>query len=134
MPEIALKGYPRAGAVVLPLLAFGINYAKKILLTADKFGLDDLKNFNFPTRIFPSEELELETWNFVKNFSKHPFHVSSLIKAALTMMDKKIIKNCFELENTCAKAAHEKKDQDEIDSFIKSLYESYSTIFRFRNK
>lgn len=126
MPEIALKGYPRAGAVVLPLLAFGINYAKKILLTADKFGLDDLKNFNFPTRIFPSDRLEPETWNFVKNFSKHPFHVSSLIKSALTMMDKNIIKKCFELEDIFAEAAHEKKNQDEIDSFIQSLYDNNS--------
>ena len=126
MPEISLKGYPRAGAVVLPLLSFGINYAKKILLTADKIGLDDLKNFNFPTRIFTSERLELETWNFVKKFSKYPFHVSSLIKSALTMMDNNIIKRCFELEDIYAKAAHEKKSQDEIDLFIKRLRDENS--------
>lgn len=39
MPEIVLKGYPRAGAVVLPLLTFGLNYAKKILLTQIKLVL-----------------------------------------------------------------------------------------------
>ncbi len=125
MPEIALKGYPRAGAVVLPLLEFGINFAKKILLTADKFGIEELKNFNFPTRIFPPDKLEFETWNFVKNFSKHPFAISSLIKSALTIMDKNFIKKCFELEDVCGKAAHDKKSQDELDSFIEDLYHNY---------
>ena len=101
-------------------------YKRQILLTADKFGLDDLINFNFPTRVFPSDRLELETWNFVKKFSKHPFHISSLIKSALTMMDKNIIKGCFELEDLYAKVAQEKKSKDEIDSFIQSVYNGNS--------
>jgi len=126
MPEIVLKGYPRAGAVVLPLLAFGLNYAKKILLTADKVGIEELKSFNFPTRIFPPDELEFETRNFVKNLSKHPFAVSYLIKSALTIMDKNFVRRSFELENACGKAAHKKLSQDELDLLIKNLYKEYS--------
>ena len=126
MPEIVLKGYPRAGAVVLPLLAFGLNYAKKILLTADKVGIEELKSFNFPTRIFPPDDLELETWNFVKDLSKHPFAVSYLIKSALTIMDKNFVKRSFALENACGIAAHKKLSQDKLDLFIKNLYKEYS--------
>ena len=128
MPEMALKGYPRAGGVVLPLLEFGITFAKRILLTSDEIGLKELIRLNIPTRIFPPDDLEIETWNFMKSFSKHPLAISSLIKSSLTLMDKSYIKRCYELEETCGKAAYDQKSQDDLDSFIKYLNDNYSKL------
>ena len=40
MPEIAISIYPQTGATLLPLLAFGLTYAKNLLLTSDRIGLE----------------------------------------------------------------------------------------------
>ncbi|MBD3337946.1 MAG: hypothetical protein GF353_02480, partial [Candidatus Lokiarchaeota archaeon] len=87
MPEIAIAIYPQTGATILPLLAFGLNYAKKILLTSDEFGLDELKKLNFPTRVFPPDKLEVETKKFLRTFSKRTESFMYLIKSSLTLMN-----------------------------------------------
>ncbi|HEY0087679.1 MAG TPA: enoyl-CoA hydratase/isomerase family protein, partial [Candidatus Lokiarchaeia archaeon] len=51
LPEIAISAFPQTGATLLPLLAFGLSYAKNLLFTTDKIGVEELKNINFPTRI-----------------------------------------------------------------------------------
>jgi enoyl-CoA hydratase/carnithine racemase len=61
LPELAISAFPQTGATLLPLLAFGLSYAKHLLFTADKVGIEELKNINFPTRIFPLEDINANT-------------------------------------------------------------------------
>lgn len=125
MPEIAIAIYPQTGATILPLLAFGLNFAKYMLLTADKFGLEELKNLNFPTRIFPPDRLEIETKKFIRTFSKREPAFTFLIKSSLTLMNNKMIERWFDLEDECGKVAYEKRTMKELEDYIKDLFERY---------
>lgn len=128
LPEIAIQAFPQTGATLLPLLSFGLNYAKNLLYTTDQVGLDELKNINFPTRIFPLDQLEAETLSFVKQLSKYQTEFLFFIKSMLTIMNKAYIKSCFDLEDECGKVAYatEKKSMKELDDFIHGLYKKYS--------
>jgi enoyl-CoA hydratase/carnithine racemase len=125
LPEIAISAFPQTGATLLPLLSFGLTYAKNMLFTADKAGLEELKNINFPTRIFPLDSIDLETRKFLKVLTKHQTEFLFFIKSMLTIMNKAYIKSCFDLEDECGKLAHAKKSMKELDDFIKSLHEKY---------
>ncbi|MHA1257692.1 MAG: enoyl-CoA hydratase/isomerase family protein, partial [Promethearchaeota archaeon] len=48
MPEMALSMYPRALCMYLILRNFGLTFGKNIFLSSEKFGLDKLKNINYP--------------------------------------------------------------------------------------
>jgi 2-(1,2-epoxy-1,2-dihydrophenyl)acetyl-CoA isomerase len=125
LPEIAISAFPQTGATLLPLLGFGLTYAKNMLFTADKAGLDELKNINFPTRIFPLKSIDLETRKFLKILTKHQTEFLFFIKSMLTIMNKAYIKSCFDLEDECGKLAFSKKSMKELDAFIKTLHEKY---------
>ena len=127
LPEIAINAFPQTGATLLPLLAFGLSYAKNLLYTTDKFGVEELKNINFPTRIFPLDQLDTETLSFAKQLSKYQTEFLFFIKSMLTIMNKGYIKSCFDLEDECGKVAYakEKKSMKELDDFIKGLYKKY---------
>ena len=125
LPEIAISAFPQTGATLLPLLSFGLTYAKNMLFTADKVGLEELKNINFPTRIFPLDSIDLETRKFLKILTKHQTEFLFFIKSMLTIMNKAYIKSCFDLEDECGKVAHAKKSMKELDDFIKDLHKKY---------
>jgi len=125
LPEIAISAFPQTGATLLPLLSFGLSYAKNMLFTADKAGLEELKNINFPTRIFPLDSIDLETRKFLKILTKHQTEFLFFIKSMLTIMNKAYIKSCFDLEEECGKVAFKKKSMKELDDFIKDLYKKY---------
>ena len=59
LPELEISAFPQTGATLFPLLALGLSYAKYALFTADKIGLKELQNINFPTKVFPLEQLEV---------------------------------------------------------------------------
>ncbi len=128
LPEIAISAFPQTGATLLPLLAFGLNCAKNLLYTTDKVGIEELKNINFPTRIFPLDQLESETLSFVKQLSKYQTEFLFFIKSMLTIMNKAYIKSCFDLEDECAKIAYstEKKSMKELDDLIQDMYKKFS--------
>ena len=125
LPEIAISAFPQTGATLLPLLGFGLTYAKNMLFTADKTGLDELININFPTRVFPLDVIDLETRKFLKILTKHQTEFLFFIKTMLTIMNKAYIKSCFDLEDECGRVAHAKKSMKELDDFIKNLHEKY---------
>ena len=125
LPEIAISAFPQTGATLLPLLGFGLTFAKNMLFTADKAGLEELKNINFPTRVFPLDKIDLETRKFLKILTKHQTEFLFFIKSMLTIMNKAYIKSCFDLEDECGKVAFEKKSMKELDDFIKNLHEKY---------
>jgi enoyl-CoA hydratase/carnithine racemase len=125
LPEIAISAFPQTGATLLPLLSFGLTYAKNMLFTADKAGLEELKNINFPTRIFPLDSIDLETKKFLKILTKHQTEFLFFIKSMLSIMNKAYIKSCFDLEDECGKVAHAKKSMKELDDFIKDLHKKY---------
>jgi enoyl-CoA hydratase/carnithine racemase len=128
LPELAISAFPQTGATLLPLLAFGFSYAKYALFSADKIGLEELKKLNFPTRIFPLDQLNTETFNFAKQIAKYQTEFIFFTKSMLTIMNKAYIKSCLDLEDECGKAAYDKykKSMNELDEFIKSLYIKYS--------
>ncbi|MFW9949311.1 MAG: enoyl-CoA hydratase/isomerase family protein [Candidatus Thorarchaeota archaeon] len=128
LPELEISAFPQTGATLLPLLAYGFNYAKNLLFTADKVGLSELKNINFPTRIFPLERLDEETINFAKEISKYQSKFSIFTKRMLLMMHKGFIKSCFDLEDECGKVAYDNniKSLKEIDEFLNKIQEKYS--------
>lgn len=125
LPEITISAFPQTGATLLPLLGFGLSYAKNLLFTADKAGLEDLKNINFPTRIFPLDTIDLETRKFLKILTKHQTEFLFFIKSMLTIMNKAYIKSCFDLEDECGKVAYKKKSMKELDDIIKNLHENF---------
>ena len=127
LPELAISAFPQTGATLLPLLAFGLTYAKNLLFTTDKIGLEELKNINFPTRIFPLEELETETYNFAKQIAKYQKEFSFFTKTMLRIMNKAYIKSCMDLEDECGKVAYNPKKftMKELEDFIKDLNEKY---------
>ncbi|MFW9875079.1 MAG: enoyl-CoA hydratase/isomerase family protein [Candidatus Thorarchaeota archaeon] len=128
LPEIAISAFPQTGATLLPLLALGLTFAKNLLFTTDKFGIKELQNINFPTRIFPLNQLETETLSFVKDLSKYQTEFLFFIKSMLTIMNKNYIHSCFDLEDECGKVAYstDKKSMKELDDFIKEMYKKYS--------
>ncbi|MHA2180230.1 MAG: enoyl-CoA hydratase/isomerase family protein [Promethearchaeota archaeon] len=128
LPEIEIGAFPQTGATLIPLLAFGLDYAKTLLYTTDKVGVEELKNINLPTRIFPLDQLETETLTFTKNLSKHKIEFLIFIKSMLSIMNKANIKACFDLEDECGKVATaiERKSMKELDEFIKGLYNKHS--------
>ncbi len=127
LPELEISAFPQTGATLLPLLAFGFSYAKYALFTADKIGLEELKNMNFPTRIFPLEQLESETLNIAKKIAKYQKEFTFFTKTMLTIMNKAYIKSCLDLEDECGKVAYDPKKYTikELDDFIKGLHERY---------
>ena len=125
MPEIAISMFPRALATFMTLRNFGLNFAKNILLTADQFGLEQLKNLNFPTRIFPLDELESKTEEFVKQFVKYKDSIMFLIKSSLTLMHNKYVENWVKMEEDCSSAVLIKRSYKEWDEFIQDLYKKY---------
>jgi len=127
LPELAISAFPQTGATLLPLLSFGLSYAKQLLFTADKVGVEKLKNINFPTRVFPLDQLDVETLNFAKKIVKYQTEFIFFTKSMLTIMNKAYIKSCLDLEDECGKAAYatEKKSMKELDDFIKNLHQKY---------
>lgn len=127
LPELAISAFPQTGATLLPLLGLGLTYAKNMLFTTDKFGVEDLKNINFPTRIFPLDQLDTESLNFAKQIVKYQTEFIFFTKTMLRIMNKAYIKSCFNLEDECGKAAYDpkKKTMTELDDFIKGLDEKY---------
>ena len=127
LPELAISAFPQTGATLLPLLAFGLTYAKNLLFTTDKIGLEELKNINFPTRIFPIEQLDTETFNFAKQIVKYQKEFSFFTKTMLRIMNKAYIKSCFDLEAECGKVAYDPKKfaMNELEDFVRSLDEKY---------
>jgi len=127
LPELAISAFPQTGATLLPLLGLGLTYARNLLFTTDKFGVKELMNINFPTRIFPLDQLETETLNFVKQIVKYQTEFIFFTKTMLTIMNKAYIKSCLDLEDECGIAAYDpkKKTMEEFDEFIKGLHEKY---------
>ncbi|GAH34207.1 unnamed protein product, partial [marine sediment metagenome] len=78
---------------------------------------------NFPTRIFPFDKLDAESFAFAKEISKYQPKFSIFLKSMLTIMEKGRIKAYFDLEDECGKVAYDNdiKDLKEIDEFIKEL-------------
>jgi enoyl-CoA hydratase/carnithine racemase len=127
LPELAISAFPQTGATLLPLLGLGLTYAKNLLFTTDKFGVEQLRNINFPAKIFPLDQLDTETLNFAKEIAKYQPEFIFFTKTMLTIMNKAYLKSCFDLEDECGKAAYDtkKKTMKELDYFIKSLYQKY---------
>ena len=127
LPELAISAFPQTGATLLPLLGLGFTYAKNLLFTTDKFGVQELRNINFPAKIFPLDQLEIETLNFAKQIVKYQTEFIFFTKTMLTIMNKVLLKSCFDLEDECGKAAYDtkKKTMKELDDFIEELYKKY---------
>ncbi|MFX1274581.1 MAG: enoyl-CoA hydratase/isomerase family protein [Promethearchaeota archaeon] len=125
MPEIAISMFPRALATFMCLRNFGLTFAKNILLTSDKFGLEHLKNLNFPTRVFPPDELDSKTEEFLKDFVKYKDSIMFLIKSSLTLMHNKYIETWAKMEEDCSNAVLKKRSFKEWDDFIENLLMKY---------
>ncbi|TFG00469.1 MAG: enoyl-CoA hydratase/isomerase family protein [Promethearchaeota archaeon] len=124
LPELAISAFPQTGATLLPLLAFGLSYAKHLLFTADKADLKELERLNFPDRIFSLEELEEKTLSFVNEIAEYQTEFLFLPKAMLHIMNKSYIKACLDLEDECGAIAYSKsKSMEELDDYIKNLYD-----------
>ena len=126
LPELAISAFPQTGATLLPLLAFGLSYAKYMLFTDDKVGLDDLRNINFPTRVFPLEDLDANTKNFMKKLVKYKNEFIFSTKTMLSIMNKTYIRSCYDLEDECGTIAYANKPYEELSEFIENLYKKYT--------
>ncbi|TFG09227.1 MAG: enoyl-CoA hydratase/isomerase family protein [Promethearchaeota archaeon] len=126
LPELIISAFPQTGATLMPLLAFGFTNAKKFLFTGDNIGLQELKNMNFPTRIFPIETIDEDSLSFAKGLCKIQTPFLFFTKIMLTIMNKAYIKSCLDLEDECGKIAYgERKTMKELEDIIQDLYKRY---------
>lgn len=126
LPELFINAFPQTGATLMPMLAFGIKYAKNILFTNRKVGLNELRNVNFPTKIVAYDELEAETLAYANELSKLKMEFLFTAKSMMTIMNKAYIKSCLDLEDECGAYAYgPKKSMEELDEFIQQLYKKY---------
>lgn len=127
LPELYISAFPQTGAAIMPLLAFGASYAKNLLFTNKRASLEDLKNINFPSLVFPLEKIEEETLNYAKQLGKLNMAFLFTYKAMTSMMGKAQLSKCFDLEDECASIAYgQKKSMKELDEFIKDIYKKYT--------
>jgi len=90
--------------------------------------LKELQNINFPTKVFPLDQLDTETLKFAKEISKYQTKFLIFTKQMLRIMDKGLIKSYFDLEDECGKVAYDNniKNLNEIDEFLKKIYQKYT--------
>ncbi|MBD3197460.1 MAG: hypothetical protein GF317_20575 [Candidatus Lokiarchaeota archaeon] len=126
LPELFINAFPQTGATLMPLMAFGIKFAKNLLFSNRKVGLEELKNINFPTKIVPLESLDKEAFEYAKELAKLKMEFIFTEKSMLTIMNKAYIKSCLDLEDECGAYAYgPKKPMSDLHDFIKDLYEKY---------
>ncbi len=125
MPEIDVEVYAQTGATIIPLLTFGLNFAKRILLSAENFGLEQLKNLEVPTKVVPLDKIEAESLEFAKELSERKPSFLYLFKTSLTIMNNKLISRWFDLEDECGAASGKLSSNKELDDFVQELYNKY---------
>ncbi len=126
LPELYISAFPSTGATLMPLMAFGMSYAKNLLFTNREVSLDELKNINFPTKIFPLETIDEETLKFARELGKLRPEFLYTYKSMLTIMNKSYIKSCLDMEDECAEFAFSpKKSMKDLHEFIQTLYKKY---------
>ncbi len=127
LPEIEISAFPQTGATILTLMAFGFSYAKHLLLTSEKVGVQELKNINFMSKIVPFDKIDEETMALGKQIAKCQKEFLFMGKVMLTIMGKRYAKKMFDLEDECALFAYGgKKSMKEADDFIEGLYKKYT--------
>ncbi len=125
MPEVELSMATAAGSSFLPVLTFGISFAKSIMFTSDRFYVKDLPP-GYATRIFPPDVIESETEKFMQELSKRKESVMYLLKAKMTLHNKKYIERCFDLEQEVMPLELKgRKTMQEWDEYIQDLFKRY---------
>ena len=125
MPEVELSMATAAGSSFLPVLTFGISFAKSIMFTSDRFYVKDLPP-GYATRIFPPDVIESETEKFMQELSKRKESVMYLLKAKMTLHNKKYIERCFDLEQEVMPLELKgRKSMQEWDEYIQDLFKKY---------
>jgi enoyl-CoA hydratase/carnithine racemase len=126
MPEMALSMYPRALCMYLILRSFGLTFGKNIFLSSEKFGLEKLKNINFPAKVFPwDENFEKNCNEYVNQIAKYKESNMFLVKSTMTLMHNKYIERWLELEEESAGVASRKRPGKNWDEFIQNLFDKY---------
>lgn len=126
MPEMALSMYPRALCMYLILRVFGLTFGKNIFLSSEKFGLEQLKNINFPAKVFPwDENFEKNCDEYVNKIAKYKESNMFLVKSTMTLMHNKYIERWLELEEESFEVASKKRPGKKWDEFIQKLFDKY---------
>ncbi len=126
MPEMALSMYPRALCMYIILRSLGLTFGKNIFLSSEKFGLEQLKNINFPAKVFPwDENFENNCNDYVKQIAKYKESNMFLVKSTMTLMHNKYIERWLELEEESAGVASRKRPGKKWDEFIQHLFDTY---------
>jgi len=126
MPEMALSMYPRALCMYLILRNFGLTFGKNIFLSSEKFGLDKLKNINYPAKVFPwDENFENNCNEYVKKIAKYKESNMFLVKSTMTLMHNKYIERWLDLEEESFQVAAKKRPGKKWDEFIQHLFDTY---------
>ena len=126
MPEMALSMYPRALCMYLILRSLGLTFGKNIFLSSEKFGLEQLKNINFPAKIFPwDENFEKNCNEYVNQIAKYKESNMFLVKSTMTLIHNKHIERWLELEEESAGVASRKRPGKKWDEFIQHLFDTY---------
>lgn len=126
LPELFINAFPQTGGTILPYMAFGIKYAKNILFTNRKIGLEKLKNINFPTKIVPFDSLGKKAFEYAKELAKLKMEFLFTTKSMMTIMNKAYIKSFLDLEDECGAYAYgSKKPMSDLHEFIQDLYDKY---------
>ncbi|MFX1396033.1 MAG: enoyl-CoA hydratase/isomerase family protein [Promethearchaeota archaeon] len=127
LPELYINAFPQTGATIMPLLSFGASYAKNLLFSNKEASLEDLKNINFPTLVFPLKSLEEESLKFAKQLGELRMEYLFTTKSMMSIMSKARLRDCFDMEDECANyATGPKKSMKELHDFIQGLYNKYT--------
>jgi len=126
LPELFINAYPQTGATLMPLMSFGIKMAKNMLFTNAKVSLEELKNVNFPTKIFTLDELDKNTLSYARELGKLQMEFLFTEKTMLRLMNKYYINSCLDIEDKCGAYAYGPKGsmkdmQDFLDGIEKDF-------------
>ncbi len=125
MPEVELSMNTAAGSSFLPVLTFGLSFAKSIMFTSDRFGVKDLPP-GYATRVFPPDTIESETEKFMKELSKRKESVLYLLKTKMTIHNNQLIKRSFELEaEVMPWELKTGVSMEKWDEYINNLFKKY---------
>lgn len=127
LPELFINAYPQTGATLMPLMSFGIKMAKNMLFTNKKVSLEELKNVNFPTKIFPLEDLDRETLSYARELGKLQMEFLFTEKTMLRIMNKAYINSCLDMEDKCGAYAYSPKgSMKDMQDFLDGIEKNFS--------
>ena len=131
LPELEINIFPATGPTFNAVNLLGVAHAKEMLLLAKKVSLDEFNSWGMITQIVENpEDLDNVVKKFARKLGEKTPKLLYLTKQAVNIIGKRIAKDSYDLENEMAEHFFAKalgKEQEDIDAFIRKMWDKYGT-------